>query len=94
MLVQGRRTVMIRDLFIVALPIVLLVDCALLVTWLARITVDKMWIPSQFSLRSVLIAMTVIAVQLGILASVLSGHPDKGAASFDGSICRQRTSLR
>ena len=64
---------MIRHLLTRAIPIVVLVDCALAVTWLTMMSIDGIGRPSRFSLLSLLIAMTVIAIHLGIIAAVALG---------------------
>jgi hypothetical protein len=62
---------MIRDVLVLVTPILFLVDCALVVTWLAKMSIDGIAIPIRFSLRNLMIVMTVIAIQLGLLSAVL-----------------------
>jgi hypothetical protein len=61
---------MIKSLLVIIAPLVFLIDCALFVTWVTMMSVDGIGRPTRFSLRSLLIAMTVIAIHFGLIAAI------------------------
>jgi hypothetical protein len=61
---------MIKSLLVIIAPLVFLIDCALFVTWVTMLSVDGIGRPTRFSLRSLLIAMTVIAIHFGLIAAI------------------------
>jgi hypothetical protein len=57
-------------MLVIIAPLVFLIDCALFVTWITMMSIDGIARPTRFSLKSLLIAMTVIALHLGLIAAI------------------------
>jgi hypothetical protein len=63
---------MIRNLFLILLPIVVLVDIALLATWVTMMYLDGIGIPRRVTIRGVVIALAVVALHAALIAVYLT----------------------